>query len=170
MDNSFEQFNDDLLDEMEKGELINYGNFYEKEKYEESSTLKKKIRETSKRIITMTTGLTRQKSDVSLKSDTSNESSQSLYEISPYTLEEGETDNHFNWGILDSDETKTDDSKLNEFYNDYNKNRQLNLLTCHQTPPPQHKQTQSSDNYIYNFNNKSRMRAKYHSFNQINSN
>ena len=83
MDNSLDIFNDDLLDEMEKGELINYGNFYEKEKYEESSTLKKKFIETSKRIITMTTGLTRQKSDVSLKSDTSNESSQSLYEISP---------------------------------------------------------------------------------------
>jgi hypothetical protein len=163
---SSETYKDDLLDEMERGELnmdISFKDYYDKDNDEtlrpDNLSFNRRVINTSKRLFNITTGLTRQKSDVSLKSESSNESVSSS-EISPYNLEEGDREEYFNWQISEQDfDTNKDYSRLNDFYNDYKTRFDLPS-----TKLSQYSILNRSNELKGNFNN-----ITYLSFNKINN-
>ena len=163
---SSETYKDDLLDEMERGELnmdISFKDYYDKNNESlrpDNLSFNRRVINTSKRLFNITTGLTRQKSDISLKSESSNESISSS-EISPYILEEGDREEYFNWQMSEQDfYTNKDDSRLNDFYNDYKTRFDL----------PYTKLSQSSMiNRSNELKDNSKITSKYYSYNKINN-
>ena len=162
---------DDLIDQMEKGELKTDVLWDERH---EKASFNQRLVNTSKRFLSRQ--FYRQNSDTSLDmnmsvcSDTSNESTLSYENMSPFSEER----DNFNWEISTHDyETKIDDSNLDEFYGEYRtfildtvpKNKETNIKL---------KAKHSLDKAISNVTvsnqivktNKTK-RGKYHSFNQI---
>lgn len=156
---------DDLLDQMEKGELkSDSGVLYEPH---QTLSFNQRFVNKSKRLLKFY----RQKSDTSLEmnmsisSDTSNESDIT----SPFI----EDEDQFNWELSKHDyESKIDDSNLDEFYGEY---REFILDTVPRKSKPNHSLDKvnfnTKDNYKINMNElnqKPRIRkGKYHSFKQI---
>ena len=160
---------DDLIDQMEKGELKTDVLWDEPH---EKTSFNQRLVNTSKRIIKFY----RQNSDTSLDmnmsicSDTSNESTLSYENISPFSEER----DNFNWEISNHDfENKIDDSNLDEFYGEYRnfildtvpKNKEMNIKL---------KQKHSLDKAISNITGSNHIvktnktkRGNHHSFNQI---
>ena len=148
---------DDLLDEMEKGQLnnhifddynylldsqdnyVNQYNYNIHDKYNKSyfSSIKnnpsfnRKIVNTSKRLF----GIKRNLSDLSLdmKSETSNEST----EVSPFLVDEDDlVEECFNWQLPGHNyESKVDDSNLSDFYSDFKTNIESNHILLSESPP-----------------------------------
>lgn len=152
---------DDLLDQMEKGELKT-SLFLQEPEHKQS--FNQRILNTSKRFLRFY----RQKSDTSLDMNmsTSSETSNDSDLISPFI----EDCDQFNWELSSHDyESKLDDSNLDEFYEDY---REFVLDTVPRISNRKSGSKQFSglnsekDNrQIFKINKTKK--GKYHSFNQI---
>ena len=156
---------DDLLDQMEKGELKT-DLFLEEPIHRQS--FNDRIYNTSKRFLNLSTKFYRQKSntslDMSITSETSNES-----DMSPF-IEDGD---QFNWELSSHDyESKIDDSNLDEFYGEYreflldNVPRISNRKSASNKYSHLNNDKDNREKLKINKINKTK-RGKYHSFKQI---
>ena len=156
---------DDLLDQMEKGELKT-SLFLQQP--EQKQSFNQRILNTSKRFLRFY----RQKSDTSIDMNmsTSSETSNESDLVSPF-IEDGD---QFNWELSSHDyESKLDDSNLDEFYEEY---REFVLDTVPRisnrksSSKAQAKQltglnSERDNSQIFKINKTKK--GKYHSFNQV---
>jgi hypothetical protein len=160
---------DDLIDQMEKGELKTDVLFDEQL---EKTSFNQRLINTSKRVLKFY----RQNSDTSLDmnmsicSDTSNESTLSYENLSPFSEER----DNFNWEISNNDfENKIDDSNLDEFYDEYKtfildpvpKNKETNIKLKPRHILDKAISNVTGSNHIVKTNKTKR--GKYYSFNHI---
>jgi hypothetical protein len=186
---------DDLLDSMERGELrsdLSIEDYHNLDDVYSSESFNRRLLTTSKRFLNISTRLSRQKSDtsldMSLSSETSNESSIESLEVSPFYRDDNLDEEHFNWELNEDYHSKLDDSKLDTFYNKYNPSKnQYNKSINNQSINNQSINNQSINNQSiidlkkntnieiketlnqskYRNGKITRMRGKYHSFNKI---
>ena len=170
-------YTDDLIDQMEKGELTNE---YLLDDSSQHLTLNQKIVNTSKRFFNISTKFYRQKSDTSIdmsfSSETSNDSGSGS--VSPFL----DDNDHFYWELPEHDyDSKIDDSNLEEFYGEYRsfilenvpKNSKSKRTTLSTNNPS--KMNENSNPFLKtNKNNQGLLgsrnnirKAKYHSFKQF---
>ena len=174
-------YTDDLIDQMEKGELTNE---FLLDESSQQLTLNQKIVNTSKRFFNISTKFYRQKSDTSIdmnmsvSSETSNDSGSGS--VSPFL----DDNDHFYWELPEHDyDSKMDDSNLEEFYGEYRsfilenvpKNSQSKRTSLSTKSPSKMNENSNSNPFLKT--NKSNQgllgsrnnirKAKYHSFKQI---
>lgn len=153
-----EHYVDDMLDQMERGELNHDNILYKDRNF---------VSQTSKQFFYFSRRLRRQASDVSIGriSDTSNESTPLSEEQSPLDDDFNECDNIecFNWDVSKHNyDAKTDDTKLSQFYSEYKPD--VNLFSSPKIKAAKPEQNKNVSNENKSINSISRIKPKYHSF------